>query len=241
MEFITKIKSQNFPTADSFLKCKRNDQINDCLVTAINDALPKLKNGLPEFQMLPLDPLEINSISIIQGSESPVNINLNFRNIKITSVSTSTVTKCRSDLTNFILRCESISPEIGLSGDYTMKGQVLVLPVNGDGKAKIVLKNLVAKHELIGEPVEKNGELFMKLKLYKIKLIPEKVSFDFRNLFNGDKLLGDTMNNFLNENSKMVFKELKGGFEDSLSYVFEDISNKLFSKVPMQRIFLDDV
>lgn len=222
------------------MKCKRNKQIDDCLVTAITDALQKLKNGLPEFQMLPLDPLEVNSISIIQGSESPVNIKLNFKNIQITSVSKSTVTKCRTDLANFILRCETLSPEIGLTGDYEMKGQILFLPINGDGKANLVLKNLVAKHELIGEPLKKNGELFMKLKLYNIKLIPEKVHFDFKNLFNGDKLLGDTMNNFMNENSKLVFNELKGGFQDALGYVFKDISNKLFTKVPMQRIFLDD-
>lgn len=191
--------------------------------------------------MLPLDPLEINSISIIQENESPVNINLNFKNINIESISKSSITKCRSDLGKFILKCESVSPEIGLIGDYAMKGQILFLPINGKGKSKIILRNLVTKHEIIGEPIEENGELFMKIKLYKIKLVPEKVNFDFQNLFNGDKLLGDTMNNFLNENSQIVFSELRGSFEESLSYIFKDITNKLFTKVPMDKIFLNDL
>lgn len=191
--------------------------------------------------MLPLDPLEINSISIIQENESPVNINLNFKNINIESISKSSITKCRSDLDKFILKCESVSPEIGFIGDYAMKGQILFLPINGKGKSKIILRNLVTKHEIIGEPIEENGELFMKIKLYKIKLVPEKVNFDFQNLFNGDKLLGDTMNNFLNENSQIVFSELRGSFEESLSYIFKDITNKLFTKVPMDKIFLNDL
>lgn len=191
--------------------------------------------------MLPLDPLEINSISIIQGNESPVNVNLNFKNIKIESISKSLITKCRSDLDKFILKCETVSPEIGLTGDYAMKGQVLFLPINGKGKSSITLKNLVTKHEIIGEPVQENGELFMKIKLYKIKLVPEKVHFYFQNLFNGDKLLADTMNNFLNENSQLVFSELRGSFEESLSYIFKDITNKLFTKVPMDKIFLKDL
>lgn len=191
--------------------------------------------------MLPLDPLEINSISIIQENESPVNINLNFKNINIESISKSSITKCRSDLGKFILKCESVSPEIGFIGDYAMKGQILFLPINGKGKSKIILRNLVTKHEIIGEPIEENGELFMKIKLYKIKLVPEKVNFDFQNLFNGDKLLGDTMNNFLNENSQIVFSELRGSFEESLSFIFKDITNKLFTKVPMDKIFLNDL
>lgn len=189
--------------------------------------------------MLSLDPLAINSISIIQGPESPVSVNINFKNIKIENIAKSSITKCRPDLENFILKCESLSPEIGFFGDYTMKGQVLFLPINGNGKASIILRNLVAKHEIIGEPIQENGELFMKVKLYRVKLIPEKVHFDFQNLFNGDKLLADTMNNFLNENSNLVFKELRGSFEEALGHIFKDITNKLFTQVPMDKIFLN--
>lgn len=44
---------------------------------------------------------------------------------------------------------------------------------------------------------------------------------------------------FLNENSDLVFNELKDSYEKALSSVFQDITNKIFDKVPMNKIFLD--
>lgn len=54
--------------------------------------------------------------------------------------------------------------------------------------------NLVVKHDLIGEPVEKDGLIYMHLRDYKVRFFPERVLLNFSNLFNGDKALGDNMN-----------------------------------------------
>lgn len=45
---------------------------------------------------------------------------------------------------------------------------------------------------------------------------------------------------FLNENSDLVFNELKESYEKSLSSVFQDVTNKIFDSVPMNEIFLED-
>lgn len=50
---------------------------------------------------------------------------------------------------------------------------------------------------------------------------------------------GDNMNVFLNENWEDILKELQPGFEDSLSQAFLEISNRVFTKVPFDQIFLD--
>lgn len=54
--------------------------------------------------------------------------------------------------------------------------------------------NLVVKHDLIGEPVVRDGETYMHIKDYRVKFVPDKVHLHFSNLFNGDKRLGDQMN-----------------------------------------------
>lgn len=100
-----------------------------------------------------------------------------------------------------------------------------------------VTDNLVIKHDLIGEPITKNGKIYMKLKDYKVKFITNSVSFYFANLFNGNKALGEQMNRFMNENSEIVFQELKGSYEKSFGYIFKDITNKIFTKVPFDDIF----
>lgn len=45
---------------------------------------------------------------------------------------------------------------------------------------------------------------------------------------------------FLNENSDLVFNELKDSYEKSLSSVFQDVTNKIFMSVPMNKIFPED-
>ncbi|VVD02345.1 unnamed protein product [Leptidea sinapis] len=100
--------------------------------------------------------------------------------------------------------------------------------------------NLVVKHELIGEPVERDGHTYMRMRDYRVKFVPKRVLLHFSNLFNGDKRLGDQMNLFLNENSDLVFNELKESYEKSLSSVFQDVTNKIFNSVPMNKIFPED-
>ena len=124
-------------------------------------------------------------------------------------------------------------------GDYVMDGRILLLPITGQGKSNVTLVDLTTRHELTGEPVVKDGETYMRIKKYKVKFEPKLVKLYFENLFNGDKRLGDAMNSFMNDNWEIIFQELKGAYEDTFGYVFKEITNKLFTKVPMNRIFLD--
>lgn len=54
--------------------------------------------------------------------------------------------------------------------------------------------NLVAKHDLIGEPVVRDGQTYMHIKEYRVKFELDRLLIHFGNLFNGDKRLGDQMN-----------------------------------------------
>lgn len=126
-----------------------------------------------------------------------------------------------------------------LIADYNMDGRILLLPIVGHGKCNITISGLVTKHELIGMPVMKKNDMYMELKEYKIKFEPTSMKFYFQNLFNGDKVLGETMNKFLNENWQTVFMELRSGYEQTFGHIFKEISNNIFGKVPMNKIFLE--
>lgn len=184
-----------------------------------------------------IDPLLISSLTIQQGRNSPINLKQDFKNILLTGISETRLLSYSPDLDNYVLRTEGITPLVNFAGDYTMTGRILLLPITGHGKANISMVDLKTVHELIGEPVKKKGEVYLRLKEYNVKLIPKRVYLHFGNLFNGDRLLGQQMNRFMNENWELIFNELKGGYEDTLSYVFREVTNKLFTKVPMDRIF----
>nr|XP_026501367.1 protein takeout-like [Vanessa tameamea] len=236
---LTLVIAENVLPSD-FIRCRQKDnKLNECLTGAVPDALRRMKEGIPALKVPALEPLLVSGMDIDSGS-GPVVISQNYRRIKLHGLTDSILTTYKADLKHYRLRTESITPKMEFIADYIMKGRILVLPIQGKGVANITMVNLIVKHDLIGEPIKKDGETYMHIKDYKVKFIPEKVSLQFSNLFNGDKRLGDQMNLFLNENSELVFNELKDSYEKSLSSVFQDITNKIFDKVPMNKIFPEE-
>lgn len=67
-----------------------------------------------------------------------------------------------------------------------------------------------------------------------------RVEIYFSNLFNGDKLLGDTTNRFLNENWEDIYKEIKPAFVEAIGKVVETVINNVFTKIPYKDAFLEE-
>ncbi|CAG9791151.1 unnamed protein product [Diatraea saccharalis] len=236
----TKICLVQLPTTEDFQRCRQKDpKLNDCLKSAVPDALRKMKLGVPSLSVPPMEPLHVSTINIDSGA-GPVVITQNYKNIKLHGLTDTILTTYKADLSQYRLRTDSLTPKMEFIADYVMKGRILVLPIQGKGIANITMLNLVVKHDIIGEPVSRDGQTFMHVREYRVRFHPQRVLLHFSNLFNGDRRLGDQMNIFLNENSELVFNELKEAYEKSLSSVFQDVSNKIFDKVPMNKIFLED-
>lgn len=85
--------------------------------------------------------------------------------------------------------------------------------------------------------MKKKGKTFIHFNTYTFGFNPEYVHFDFENLFNGDKQLGDNINKVLNENYKEVFSDVQKGYEEGLGLVIEHILNNLFAKVSEEEAF----
>lgn len=64
-----------------------------------------------------------------------------------------------------------------------------------------------------------------------------RMHFDFKNLYNGDKLLGDSTNLFLNENWQDIFNEIKGSIFDAFSLIAQSTLTNIFNKVPYKDLF----
>lgn len=114
---------------------------------------------------------------------------------------------------------ESLNPELILEADYTMKGRVLLLPIVGDGpcnvtlcehfelvknpgknKNRTFLVNMKINHNMTFDYVVRKGKTYMKATDFQVTMNPEKVVFKFDNLFNGQKELGDNINQVLIKN-----------------------------------------
>ncbi|KAJ9580232.1 hypothetical protein L9F63_004105 [Diploptera punctata] len=233
------ISSHDLP--NDWIKCHRTDpQFNNCVKNAVQHVIRPLGNqGVPSLGLKELEPLEVHEILLQpKGKSSAVSLKITFRNVKVHGISTSNILKFDSHPEKFDMEGETLTPVIRVEADYVMDGQILVLPVTGNGRCNITMYELTTLHDVKGKGVERGGELFMELEKYKVLFSTKRMHGYFDNLFNGDKLLGESVNQVINDNSQLIFNELKPSLEKHLGIVFLNYANGIFKKVPMDKIFL---
>ncbi|KAJ9593918.1 hypothetical protein L9F63_014632 [Diploptera punctata] len=226
---------------ETFERCSRKDpNLNECLKSAVQKAIKELKPGLPSLHMLPIDPLDITKIEMQEGKGRPVNMKLILSNAKTFGLGDVVIHEVRADLNNRVLEANGLLPHAVIESDYEMDGQFLVLPIKGKGKNLLNFTELTAEIKMKAEEMKKDGENYWNFTTFDVIIKDlEKFEVNFENLFNGDKELGDNTNKVLNENWKTFWEELKPTFEETFGKIFLQISNQLFSRVPVNDIFLE--
>lgn len=124
-----------------------------------------------------------------------------------------------------------------LIGTYSLQGQFLILPILGTGKGNISLLEPVWSLKFRGKSLEKDGNIFLKIKKIRIVFDSMGLKLHFDNLFNGDKVLGDDMNRVLNENWKEVYSEVKKPVIKSFQDVYAKTIQNVFDTIPYNRLF----
>lgn len=199
-------------------------------------------SGNEFFGILPIDPFKIDNMSADHASG-----NRNFKlksSLKNTSVfGLSSKVKVSRVATKFDkkfqMKIEANVELLELRGDYTMEGKILILPILGDGKCNITMKDAKVLAILKGDFVEKDGETFIELTNFTLTLNPKHATFVFTDIFKSDKKISENINQFMNENWKIIFDLLIPTYCEKLSEQFKDYSQKVFSKLPAQNIFLE--
>ncbi|KAF6207064.1 hypothetical protein GE061_018302 [Apolygus lucorum] len=224
----------------SYIKaCKRTDpKLNECVVKAGRAAIPKFINGDTKYRVPRLDPLEISELKVHQGGSRALGINMSLKDSKVTGLKSALFQAARTDLKNKHIEWDFFHPYLTIIGKYDITGQVLLLPVRGSGTSNITLTNMksVFKFDFVLE-TRADGLEYMKVTNTRLDTDIGKAYFRFNNLFNGDRLLGESMNRFINENSREVIKELGAPVIDSVSQVFEIILASICELVPYSLVY----
>ncbi|KAF6200076.1 hypothetical protein GE061_006377 [Apolygus lucorum] len=226
--------AKKFP--DGWITCKLDDpKHNECLRGAIQRTLPDLVKGMPKFGIKTIDPLTFEKIAIKQGN-GPISLDLTFDDLDIYGIHDGTVDNVVNNKWKNVTADVSV-PKLSVTAKhYKMKGKMLVLPIEGEGKAKLALDNFKAKIICEFGEETKGGKVYYKMNKMHIKLDCDKFHQDYENLFAGNKQLADQMKVFLDENHKEVFRELSPSLGEALSAGLLQLSNRLFSKIPKDEI-----
>ncbi|GBP43526.1 Protein takeout [Eumeta japonica] len=121
-------------TSDWIIPCKINDF--DCQTKSAKEYVATFAQGIPALELPALDPLFLDELeNDIKG------LKMNCKNINITGMEDTEIENFQMDVEKLSFKFMGIF-KLTVSGDYTLSGKVLVLPIQGQGKFKIYLRKL---------------------------------------------------------------------------------------------------
>ncbi|CAH0548739.1 unnamed protein product [Brassicogethes aeneus] len=225
----------------NFGRCHTKDkEFDECIRKNIEVAIHSLKEGSTQLGLHPFEPLSIPQLIIGQGTGA-VNVEQRFSDAKLYGLTGSLVQAGSVDFEKEVILAKSVTPNLQLIGTYDMNGKILLLPLVGTGPFNVTLVNTKINHTITGQAYEKKGKKYWKFVNYTVTLRPERVYFRFDNLYNGSNpQLGENVNQVLNDNWDEVFTDVRPGYEASFGQIFQDLANRVFSRVALKDIFYFD-
>ncbi|KAI5642352.1 hypothetical protein NE865_05714 [Phthorimaea operculella] len=129
-------------------------------------------------------------------------------------------------------------PELKMRGNYKLAGQLLMLPIEGQGKFTAKFGDIDAIVNIVlGRQRQFNGPDTLKCEELDFKFKATSASMQLDNLFGSDGELSKSMNSFLNENWQMMAEELQGPIEDALRDFFKPLADHSFATLNADDIF----
>lgn len=212
----------------SFIKaCSASDpNVNQCIEQVIATVGPKFAQGIPELGIKPLDPAELGTVVV----NNPA-LKITFEDAVVTGLGGFKVNSYKINLAKQKAVLD-FTANVTLKAHYDMDGQVLILPIKGNGQAKIKITNLniVIKYDF------KTVNGYWVLTSHKDNYKMDKAQFKFTNLFNGNKQLEDTTIQFLNQNWSIIMQEIAPpAVEQIIEKCIEEVG-ELYKVVPAEEL-----
>uniref|UniRef100_A0A1I8NFZ8 Hemolymph juvenile hormone binding protein (JHBP) n=1 Tax=Musca domestica TaxID=7370 RepID=A0A1I8NFZ8_MUSDO len=224
-------------TMPDYIKvCSRNDpKINECIKNTVHDMRPYLKDGIKELNVPAMEPLFIGDLNILEGGSAGINVKA--KDLNIYGASNFEIKKLKNSNNGMRYDFEINLPRLQGEGNYDINGQILTLPLRGNGPFTGNFTNFYAFVKILFDVKEVNGEEYLQINNLEVKIRTGKGRIRLENLFNGDKALGDVVNDTINQNFEVFTNELIGPIERALEKKFLAISRKIIENFTYNELF----
>ncbi|KAK9874612.1 hypothetical protein WA026_005442 [Henosepilachna vigintioctopunctata] len=215
------------------LKCPKDNNFQKCFVESANKAIPIVAKGDPDLHIPKLSPMEIPFLQLI----STPNLQLNFTNIKVHGLDHLQMVDIRIYWDKNMYTTIFTSDNITIEGDYVARGQVMIMPIKGNGHFTMMMNGATFKATVVSGNIDRNGVKYFHLDDFKLDYNIKKLSFNFENLFEGNKELGDQLNKFLNDNWDLILTDFGPGISNTVSGIIRNIYQQVGEEVPVKYFF----
>lgn len=228
---IVQVRTLSLP---SYIKpCPLNESDFDaCALEHGQEAMPYIIKGDPEYEIPNLDPWIIPILSVKEFG-----LTLEATNMTIAGLDTGTLESIKTEFPKRKVVVRYRVPKMLFLGNYDMSGRLVSIPVRGHGDFNATMYNTILEYMAEFDVTKKDDEEYAVLKNYDMMFYPEDMEFVMSNLFGGNKLVGDVVHKFLNDNWRIVMEEAG---RPATKYLGKELNKALIKaceKVPLKEIF----
>nr|XP_004923017.2 uncharacterized protein LOC101744925 [Bombyx mori] len=228
----------NFINFGGFICPREEKALGKCLKDALNEYIPKLATGLPEYGVPPSEPLIVPSISI-QQSTGPITVTSSYSDVTVRGPSKMRIKDVQVNSVHRRVVAKLYIPELKMKGNYKLSGQLLMLPMNGEGQFTAKYGDIDATVTIIlGREPRPNSVDALTCDQLDVNFHVGYASMQLENLFGGDGELSKAMNKFLNENWKKLSEELQVPMEEALRDFLKPLADHAFATLNADDILL---
>ncbi|CAH0724812.1 unnamed protein product, partial [Brenthis ino] len=225
---------------DNYIKiCNRNSpDVNDCLVEAVQDGIAAMAGGIKEIGVPPVDPY-FQKEQGFEYKNNQIQAKMVTTDILVHGLRHATVrdARLRAEDDNFHLEIDMFSPAISISGKYEGHGGYNSLNITAHGTFVTNMTNLVYTWKLDGKPETINNEVFVRIKSFYMRPDVGNMQIFLTNKSPESKDLTELGVKLVNENWRIMYKELVPYAQANWNKIGTKVANKIFLKVPYNKLF----
>lgn len=159
-------------TAAALKRCRMQDEA--CLREQAEIYFSTYAQGIPEYGVPPIEPLQLGTVQINSGQSSgSLQFSLSMTNTSMHHFSESVQVKSIKGFSRDLSKPMKLywvitTPEVEVRAKYDVNGKILILPVVSKGDVVINLHNVQAKSRVTVEPEQRaDGQSYLKILDYK--------------------------------------------------------------------------
>ncbi|XP_063924200.1 uncharacterized protein LOC135138207 [Zophobas morio] len=235
LALVTFCATLNLPP--SFKKCNlRSGDLDQCLSTAIQEAIQQLKKPLPDYGLPNLEPFEPPKEAFLEYGNETTGIRQKYFNIKMNGFTKIEKTSARFNLKRKILFVNITFSELLFSSDYEARGKFILYPVDVSTTAALKLIKPTFKVVFKLEEYQKENAKYFRALGGSVYIFLDKMTYDFKNIFQ-EELLNKELNRGMNDNWKNIARFLQATFPTFWITLFQQMFNNVLEKVPASDLF----
>ncbi|XP_050348316.1 uncharacterized protein LOC126772159 [Nymphalis io] len=225
---------------EKYLKtCARNSpDVNDCLVDAIQSGITAMAGGIKDIGVPAVDPYHQKEQKF-EYKNNQIQAKMVSKDIIVIGLKGSTVrdARLRVDDDSFHLEVDMFSPAVSVSGKYEGSGSYNALNVIAKGTYVTNMTDLVYTWKLDGKPETIDNEVYMRIKSFYMRPDVSNMQVYLTNEAPETRELTALGVKIVNENWRLLYKELLPIAQDNWDKIGVRVANKIFLKVPFNRLF----